>query len=729
MVVASGQMPYNYGTALPLRALPFSWPGVVTPNIAASGDIIEAAMFVYNAELRKWNFTGTLDQLYYNLYTHPNITPSGFEPKARGDTLVGLVTGSAGLLSVDNIEQMRTQLRTFLFEFYEDDSDYETEDFMQAWLETAYPESPSGSLVIHQISPPTPAFALDGRTFLRPSAEHITGGDFIDINIHWLGGSGVLFAIDCGEVVFNPFPFLHISQYVAPSTGNHRVNFGPIMPVIQTTAGTLPSVDAARYQTDLSTGSFKSSINFEAIASGYVQIDGYVLLAGTTIELVHGNDRNVEGTVTSVNDYTGHIQGLRRLRLNTGMNDPSARCYRLPSAQASGLYRLLAHNRKADVPTTAIPSGFVSIWPQGQVTLTKNTGLQGVQSNFIDGQQLTEASDGTMILSPLDAKGVHVLDDAIWITSPNDSDGSGTFHSPGLFVLSPHNGDLVWYRPAERILSTSGNFGPGPAIFGAHIGLMDLGSDFVRVSRTCLQIQETNVLGNEDRLTETIYFQRYDKTTLDHIEFPVGYAIQSEDATLAAFAGLTGLHGAMTDGTNIYIWTNNGSVHKFTSSLAFDTAYRGPIARRRHYANGQLLYTVGDGITAGDPLLSIIGGISSGIGVWSTTDPAGTSVDMVGVITHNSAKPLRGETHFGLQIDGNALIHQIFEVTGSTHVRNGTWILIQFVTNLYLARIIERASDWLVVESIKFRDTFEAVSGGGSMPDEFPIEGIRHDID
>lgn len=723
MVVASGQMPYNYGTALPLRALPGAWPGPGVPNIAASGDIIEAAMFVYNAELRKWNFTGTLDLLYYNLYTNPNITPSGFEPKARGDTLVGLVTGTAGLLSVDNIEHMRTQLQTYLFDFYEDDSDYDANDFMQAWLQTAYPESPSGSLRIHQISPPTLSFALAGRTFLRPPAEHVTGGDFIDTGLHWLGGSGVLFAVDCGEVVFNPFPFLYISQYSTPSIGNHRVNFGPIIPVIQTTAGTLPSVDAARYQTDLSTGAFKSTTNFEAIASGYVQIDGYALLAGTTIELVKGNDNNVEGTVASVNDYTGHVQGLRRLRLSTGVNDPSARCYRLPSLQASGLYRLLAHNRKADVPTTAIPSGFVSIWPHGQVILS-DTGIQGVQSNFIDGQQLTEASDGTMILTPENVKGVHVLDDAIWVSSPNNATTpSGTFHSAGLFVLSPHNGDLVWYRPAERILSTSGNFGPGPAIFGAHVGLIDLGTDIVRVSKTTLQIQQSNIVGNEDKITATIYFQRYDKPTLDHTETPVGYAIQAEDALLAAFVG-DGLHFAFGDGTNVFIGTENGSVHKFSNALAFSTAYRGPIARRRYFANSQYLYTLGNNIQVGDPLIAI-GGVASGIGVWSMTDPAGTSVDSVGVITHDSGKILRGEAHFGHQ--DTARIHHIFDVTGATHVRNGTWLIIQFDSRLYLCRIVEQPTQWLVVESMRFRDTFGLFFG--SNPLEFPIEGILHDID
>jgi hypothetical protein len=445
------------------------------------------------------------------------------------------------------------------------------------------------------------------------------------------------------------------------------------------------------------------------------------------MELVKGNDFNVEGTVTNVDDYTGHIQGLRRVDDGVGSNDPSARCYRLPTAQASGLYRFLVHNRKANVPLTAIPSGFVSLFPQGRV-IKSDTG-ELILSNFIDGQQLIEASDGTMILRPELAKGIHVLDDAIWVTSPNNADTpSGDFHSPGLFVLSPWNGDLVWYRPAERILSTSGNYGPGPATFGAHVGLMDLGAgDFVRVSKTALQIFESDVLGNEDLSTFTIYFQRYDKTTLDHTEVPVGYSIQSEDSLNGNFSDSTnGLTAALFDGTDVFICNEFGTVHRFNSSLSFQTAYRGPIARRRYFANGQYLYTIGGNIQVGDPLLTVPGGTASGIGVWSRTEPAGTSVDMIGIITHDSGKPLRGEAHFGHQT--TAKIHHIFDVTGATHVRDGTWILVQFGTRLHLARIVEQASQWLVVESMRFIDTFDTIPAG-SLPLEFPIEGILHDID
>jgi len=733
MVVASGQMPYEFDAPLPIRAPKGAWPGINTPNVAMSGLTIEQAMFVYNAELRKWNFPDQLNLLQYNLYTHPDITPSSFEPKANGDTLEGLVGGKASLESIDNIEELRTQFEIFLFDFYDDDSVYGAAEFREAWFNTAYPESPSGSRVIVEIIPNI-LFSIIGPNFLRPELEDITGGDFITTtDPHWLGGSGVIFDIDCGEVVFNPFPFPREGHFFAPGTDQPRVSFGPVYPVVQTTAGNVPSVEPSRYQSDLQTGTFKEETNFNAINSGLVQIDGYALIAGTTIELVNGNDDNFVASVANTNDYTGHTQGLRAVRDGAGDNDPSARIYRTPTAQSSGLYRILTQNRKMDVPFTAIPSGFVSLWPQGKVRRVSNTGnLFPSNSNFIHGQELTVTSDGGLQRDAGDSAGVHVMDDAIWITSRNDSDGSGTFTTGGLYISSPYNGELVWYRPAERVLSTSGNFGPGPAHFGAHLGLMDIGTHFVRVSKTISQFIDTNTgnpTPNSDEYICVTHFQRYDKTTLDHdSEVSPSFTLQGEDATTASQSGPDGLHGAFTDGSDVYTWTEFGSVHRFDTSLSFVNAYSAPIARRRHSANGQLLYTLGGNVQVGDPLLSITGGSSSGIGVWSTTDPTGGAADVVGSVTHDSAKPLRAETHFGHVAGGSFRWHSIFDVSSATHVGDGVWGILQVSTTLYLVRMTEEPSFWQVRESIRLERTGDSIPIGG-VPDDFPYEATLHDID
>jgi hypothetical protein len=680
-------------------------------------------MFVLNAELRKWGFD-QLNFLTYNCYSHPDITPSGFEPKGGGETLAGLVGGPC-LASVDNVEEMRTNFG-ILMDLYEDDSDYGTIDFREAWFKTAYPESESGIFIVFNV-PPSPIFSLIGANFLRPRLQEIQDGDFIrTTDLHWLGGSGVLFDIDVGEVAYQPFPFPRESFFFAPSTDGIRFRFGPVYPVIQTTAGALPSIDANRFQTDIAAGTLKAESNFDAQASGLVQIDGYVLLAATTMELVQGNDNNFDQTLTGVDDYTDHIQGIREVRDGVGDPDNTARCFRTPSASPTGLFRLITYNQKVNVPDTAIASGYVSIWPQGDVRKA-NTGAQ-IRPNFIDGQQLIPLNDGTFKLDPTETKGVHVLDDAIWIAGPNDAVSSGTFDSRGLTTVSPHDGSFVYYRPAERVLATSGNIGPGPGIFGVHLGLELIGSDVVRVSKQGSEFNEVNVDGDDDRVTTSIYFQLFDKTSLDHTEVQTDYVRQGDTVFAASFGspGFTG--GMVSDGTKLYVWREFGVIHRFTTGFAFDGSFTSPIARRRHFGNGQLLYTVAGNIQVGDPLLALPGGSASGIGKWSVfSEPADINGNP-GIVTHDSAKVLRGEVHFGDQNPARVRIHHIFDVTGSSTVRSGTWMIIQFDTDLFLARIVEQASQWLVVESIDLTHTPDAVIIF-DVPDDFPYEGIKLDID
>lgn len=732
MVVESGQVPYEFDAPLPIRAPSGAWPGIDTPNIAMSGITIEQAMFVYNAELRKWDFTGGLDLLQYNLYTHPDITPSGFEPKANGDTLEGLVGGLASLESIDNIEELRTQLSA-LFDLYAVDSVYDGDQFLEAWLLTAYKESPSGSIEIIRVFPSIDFFDFLSPEFLHPPLSDVTGGDFITTtDTHWLGGSGVIFDIDCGEVVFNPFPFPRESFIAAPGLDANRFNFGPIYPLVQTTLGVLPSVVSSRYESDLAEdGAVKREINIDAIGSGMVQIDGYALVGGTTIELVIGNDSNFETTVLFSDDYIGHIPGLRVVNDGDGDNDPTARVYRFPTAQASGLYRLLTHSQKVNVPFTAIPSGYVSIWPEGGVRQIKDEGiLLSSQNNFIHGREITVTSDGGLQRDARDSTGLHVMDDAIWITSRNDSNTSGTLVTRGMYPSSPYNGELVWYRPAELAISESGNLGPGQSTFYTHLGLMDIGDDWVRIARTASSFGESNTgtpTPDSDRSIVTSHFQRYNKTTLNHTETSVGYERNGEDATLMEPNFIRGWDGgAILDSTDVYIYEEFGKVHKFDTSLNFVDAYDGPIAKRRHVANGQLLYTRGGNVTGGDPLLSITGGSSSGIGVWSTTDPTGAATDVIGTVNHDSAKPFRGETHFGNQT--SAIWHTIFDVANATHVANGVWGILQLGTTLYLIRMTEEASFWLVQESIRLERPGDSIPVG-DVPADFPYEAAAHLID
>jgi hypothetical protein len=739
MTVASGQMPYQFDQPLPVRAPKGAWPGLVTPNVAVSGLTIEQAMFVYAAEIRKWGFDSPTATQFF-VYTHPDISPSGFEPKADGSTLEGLAGGLHSLSSVDVIEDLRRAMQTFLFDLYENDSVYEQGNFEEAWLTNVAPESPSGYRRFNRIT--ANSIAVLSPEWLRPALTDVTGGDFITTtDLHWLGGSGVLLDVDVAEVVFNPFPWPRAGRRFVPSTGDSALNFSPIYPLVQTTAGSLPSMVVSRYKSDiLEGGEFKNQTNFDALGtSGLVQIDGYALRPETIMELVRGNDKNFMGTLTGSNDYTGHIQGVRAVNLDQGANDFHARCYRTPTPQASGLYRFITYTPKSAVPQGAIASGYVSIWPEGVATTLENTGEPYTTETMIHGQEITVTSDGGLARDARESTGLHVMDDAIWITSANvGSTGSGNFNSRGLFIHSPHNGESVWYRPAERIVSTSGNVGPGPAIFGAHLGLVDDGTDWVRVARTCAQYVSTNTgnpTPNSDDVITTFHFQSYDKTTLDHTgETSVTFLLRGEDATNGTLSSTSVDGGMIKDGTDIYVYNSRGKVFKFDSSFNFVNAYGGAIAGRRHAANGQLLYTITDAIQTGDPLLSISPpGQSSGIGVWDTTDPTGSATDVVGLVNRVSAKPFRGETHIGFALD--AIWHTIFDVSGGTHVADGVWGLLQVAdsftgTNrrLYLVRMTEETTHWQCQESIRLETTVDT-KPVADIPPDFPYEAALHDID
>jgi hypothetical protein len=717
MVVASGQLPYQYDGELPVRQKRGAWPGIEVPNIGPSGDLFEQGMFVLNAELRKWNIT-QLDLLTYQAYTVPTVASSGFEPKSNGETFQGQV-GPQPLLAINNLEQMRENLEVHLFGQYAIDSDYGASDFLYSWLTSAYPESPSGYPQffydwIFDIGVEFPA------TWLRPVLTDITDGNFVlDTDLHWLGGSGTLFDIDYGEVIFNPFPFPRQSFHFNGGSLNPTFSFGPLYPTFQTTAGTGPSVDPARYQSDLSTGTFKAQTNFEAIQSGYWQMDGYVLLPGTLFRLTEGNDSNYFGDLGTTTDFNFFVSGQRRVADGAGRNDGSARVYLEATPQNSGVFRINTTNPKSVIPFTSIPSGYVSFWPNGDI-------FSGIfSSNRMLDRSVSYTSDGGLKLDPRESTGFHVLDDALWFAGPNASNLSGTFITRGLTMMSPYNGEFIWYRPAERIVATSGNQPGGPApigspgIFGVHVGLEEFGTDFVRISRVW-----NESLSGPTTYTNTIYFQRYDQTTLNHTE-------QSETWTIDNSAGEVGnrIDGLIFDGTDYFIWDElQSKVHRFNNGLTYTGTFTGEIARRRHYAGGQLLYTIGGNVTVGDPLLAMTppGGSNSGIGVWSiTTEPPDITLD-VGTYTHNSAKRLRAETHFGHQ--SSAIIHSIREISGATHVPNGIWMLIQFGQTLYLCKIREDVGEWVVEQSIRLDYTANNIALP-SVPTDFPFEFILHNID
>jgi hypothetical protein len=725
MVVASGQLPYMYDGDLPVHQKRGGWPGVEVPNIGPSGDLFEQGMFVLNAEQRKWHLLNLGTQTYLAFW-NPNIPAgSGFEPKMNGETFIGHV-GRPALLAIDNIIQMRDNVDT-LFSRYADDTNYTSSQFMESWLSNAYPESPSGhrEFVYDSIND---LYFIQDAIWLRPSLDDFTAGDFmLDMDIHWLGGSGTLFDVDYGEVLFNPFPFPRKAFFFAPASQTTSLSFGPLYPLLQTTAGTLPSVLASRYASDIAAGTFKAETNFEAIQSGYLQLDGYAIFPGTLIRLTTGNNSNFYSDIGVASDFTFFGSGARKVHDGDGYADGSARVYISPTPQSSGMYRLSLANVKSNVPFSSIPSGYVSFFPGGDLWPA------AISDNVMMDRSIAITSDGGLKITPAASKGYHVMDDALWITGPNASALSGNFNTKGLYIVSPHTGECIWYRPAERIVATSGNKPGGtaplgsPGIFGVHVGMENFGANFMRISRVW---QENITAGSPNIFDNTIYFQKYSQPDLNYSEQSVSWTISNNAGGIG-----NSIDGMNFDGTNYWIWYEGGTVHRFNGSLVYTGSFTGNIARRRHYANGQKLYTIAGNVTVGDPILAMspAGGSISGIGVWSiSSEPANILTD-VGTYSHDSAKRLRAETHFGDR--STAVIHAIRDVSGSTHVPNGVWMIIQFNNlipfnpdELFLCKIREDATEWVVEKSFNLR-IIPGILSLPAVPTDFPYEFILHDID
>jgi hypothetical protein len=739
-------MPYQYPFKVPLRSGPDSWPG--NGNgwlIGASGDVLEMGMFVLNAELRKWALSDeNLLQNGYKVYTHPDVTPSGFEPKPNGDTLsTGNVGDVAALADVDNIEQMRFMLNTLLNR-YDNDTDYFQADFRRAWITGAYPTNPSGHLYIGDGGF---FFSLFGRTWLRPVLDDITGGDeMTDTDLHWLGGSGVLFDMDMGEVVFQPFPFPGESHRFKASEifDDPLFHFSPFLPPFQKTDGTILSM-TGRERSSSAQGTFKVTADIPAIASGKLQFDGYAILPETKIRLIDGKDNEWNFVGDGSADFINPIQGLREVNGNIGDNDDTARTYWTATPQSSGVYRIITSTDPADVPGIGIPSGSpVSLWPAGGYQEIRGTFLGTNNRMFYRG--FSTASDGTLITNPQVPLGYHVFDDCLWMTGSN-AGLSGDPGAGGLYPMSPYNGSLLWFRPAERIIATRGTRPsassegpdvPEPGHFHVHRGLEKFGaSEIMRMSRSWNEsITSTTCgsMGSDDERTTTIYWQRYSLPTLDHTEQASSFAFCEENDFGTIGNGI----GAMFfDGTDYWVTDKFvGRVSRWTSALAFDGLFNGPIGNRRYYANGDYLYSVVDSLQVGDPMLpggdiNMAGrGSGSGIGKWGiTAEPGDTIFNSRGTFTHDSAKPIEADKHVGNQTNG-AIIHDIKYVASAdaTHVTPGLWCMIQFGDDdLYLLRIKEEATVYEVLESVKVHHTPN--DDNFPFPTDWPYEFIHLDVD
>lgn len=397
MTLASGTIPYSYDYGQG----PFHVPDPYSSDfpIGPSGILLEQAQFVITAELRKWKKADGLQGSHtlpeFDWFNNSNIAPSiRYEPRANGTNL-GNAEGSGCLNFLDHIQQTRNALFTLFFNELNGDTN---DDYFIAWLSALYPNNPSGR---------------NGNYSRRlPSQTGVVNYTSLDV----LGGSGILFDVDFGELMFNPFP--HISTFNldnAHINDPYEIQTGPLFPCFQKTDGTL--VPLTGREPDDINNTFKSYHTLP-IGSGTIMINGYCLQAGTKYYL--GNNAN-NFDVTGGGAFTHSALSIRQA--GNGGNIPTTRSYITPSAQPSGLYRVATINKRSDFPNTTISSGLVSFWPPLTTYPT--------------------------------SQGYHVFDDALWITdqkigntlASNTTIGNGL--ASGLSMLSPWTFTDMWIRYAD----------------------------------------------------------------------------------------------------------------------------------------------------------------------------------------------------------------------------------------------------------------------------------------
>src|SRR6185436_11320267 len=308
MVLQSGTIPYEYANrGHRFASLPIP--------IGISGVLLEQAQFIITAEIRKWNKLSAGGNHFlsdFNIYVNPIIAPSGpYEPKIDGSTL-GNTFYPAGAFILDHLEETRIALNT-LFQIYDNDTDLDQYEYRAAWLQSLYPESPSG--FYFALDPDTSANVIGQWYHRLPSETGIV--DYMALDV--LGSSGVLYDIDFAEVMFNPPP--HIARIAFDTMHGRRVNntedtFNiqqfPIFPAFQKTDGSLIGL-TGREPASLRT---HNDYNIQHVSSGDIRLDGYVLFDDTKLYL----DRNGNIFDTSSTDFTFVSQGLRSVHLGGNMS-------------------------------------------------------------------------------------------------------------------------------------------------------------------------------------------------------------------------------------------------------------------------------------------------------------------------------------------------------------------------------------------------------------------------
>ena len=660
MVLQSGVRPYCFDYPMPYN--------IGNDPSGQIGFLIEQAMWVAVAEKRRLtpDDDPDIDSFKLVLYEPPglNATFQNFEPTPEG-SIFGTPMGEFDPLwaaVLDYIVDTRNALRSMFGEF---DSEYDTDEIEADFLNNWYPGS-SGQVFL--LSPENTVSGPHAREeiqldveFVFPTIEEVPT-EVCSLDINSLGGSGVLFDRDYGELIYNPYPWVAETRLGSVADGigfdsdfreRASVVMKPIYPMFQKTNGSLITVNS-REAIGVAGWTPSTPWSIDQLALGRVRIDGDNFTADTEFLISQEDLRDVVETtdMTFVSHFSAPDSVVSRPRNydqeNQIVDSGSAFCS--PSAKSEGLYRIAAVNRFTNFPNTTIESGLISTYPQP-------SSLLGFNYRDSDTQQFNE--------------GYEVFDEGFWI-----NEGSG------LALISPLTGRAMYTRLADHFGAARGVNGNPTGIAGGwqrgH-GMLVVGGSVYKTESTSSSVG-------------TFRIAAFDEETLDYQNNLEHTFVSSGPSTVTDLEH---------DGTDFWVMDSSasaGEIYQFDgSTFAFIHQWE---ATSIPFSKDKLFW-----IPSMSQFFVKTGGASSPQELIPITfPPPPTSIPTTG-----TAKPI---TNFL----GGAIrdVYDIIEVNGATTIDDGIYALcnvsgvigggVGYTSDVVICRIEEGASEWFVRSQLKVQD-------------------------
>jgi hypothetical protein len=547
MVLQSGIVPYEWDITMPFR-------GDLPSGVA--GLIIEQAMWVAVAERRRLRQTELADM---DLDHFQILNPSGpgpdpfdfsstnFEPTPGADNFDfhKAEVGPLSALVLDYIVDLRRFLKSDVWSRY--DTEY-TDDAIEAdVLNNFYPGSSGQAALNDPFGDLTPYARQEQPLGIKSFFPLEFQSAFVLSNdINTLGGSGVMFDRDFGEVMFNPFPWISSTNTSDLRDNNSNIDAAqrarfmsrPFFPMFQKPNGTLITTNSRESSAFIGAGRNADEFTISDAVAGRMKLNGDLLFADTKYR-IGVQDIETDTYDTDFVDHFTYVSSSDRVIVNGGGRVPDSRVFLTPGAKAEGVYRVAVVNEKADFPNGAVPSGLISTWPppSGMFQL-KNTVTQQIQDGY------------------------EVLNAGFWV-----NEGSG------LALISPFTGRALWVRPADNR--------PSPNAFNTHtweddtVGLELIGNQVVKM-----------VNDSSSSPGSAMGIMRWNADDLDFVD----------DVFSSTLASAQILRDFCFDGTNYYaidFTASNLEIFRFDSSFNFVDSFESTaqdFSKTKIFAeNGQIL--------------------------------------------------------------------------------------------------------------------------------------------